>query len=112
MHIFRQAPFSTRISGKLTIPRSIPITERVFFVGVESSGIIFAYALNHVDGSFRRVATIASGQAGVMDWSFDRETNKLWSYCDNTCNNRSTLLAVDMTPGSTFGRFRIRAADD
>ena len=84
----------------------------LFFVGVEGSGVIYAYALNHVDGSFRRVATIPSGQVWVMDLSFDRETNKLWSYCDNTCGNRSTLLAVDTTPGATFGRFRIRAAYD
>jgi hypothetical protein len=47
-----------------------------------------------------------------MDVSFDRETNKLCSHCDNTCANRSTILAVDTTPGPTFGRFRVRAAYD
>jgi hypothetical protein len=54
------------------------------FVGIEQNGVIYAYALNHADGSFTRVATIASGLIGVMDLQFDRETYDLWAVCDDT----------------------------
>jgi len=53
-------------------------------------------------GGFQRVATLSSGQAGVMDLAFDRDVGQMWAYCDNTCGNRSTILRVGM------GRFQIR----
>ena len=45
----------------------------LFFVGLEANGMVYAYALDHVGGGFIRVATIATGLAGVMDLQFDRE---------------------------------------
>jgi hypothetical protein len=72
----------------------------LFFVGIEQNGVIYAYALNHADGSFARVATIASGLIGVMDLQFDRETNDLWAICDDTCNGASAVLRVDPVTGS------------
>ena len=66
----------------------------LFFVGVEATGNIYAYALDHVTGGFQRVATIASGNAGVMGLEFDRDVGNLWAYCDNTCGNRASVLRV------------------
>jgi len=74
----------------------------IFFVGVEATGAIYGYALDHTMGGFQRVATLSSGQAGVMDLAFDRDVGQMWAYCDNTCGNRSTILRVGM------GRFQIR----
>jgi hypothetical protein len=65
----------------------------LFFVGLEANGSIYAYALNHADNSFTRVATFASGFPNVMELSFDRELNQLWALCDNGCEGRAKVLA-------------------
>jgi hypothetical protein len=67
----------------------------LFFVGMEANGLIFAYALNHADGSFTRIATIVSGFAGVMGLDFDRQLNQFWVVCDDGCNGRSALLDIN-----------------
>jgi hypothetical protein len=83
----------------------------LFLVGVEANGMIYAYALDHAAGGFHRVATIASGQVAIMDLAFDRDNGALWTYCDNTCGNRATVLDVDTVPTSTtFGRFKVKRA--
>ena len=74
----------------------------LFFVGVEANGNIYGYALDHMTGGFQRVATLSSGQPGVMDLAFDRDVGQLWAYCDNTCGNRSSILRVGA------GRFQLR----
>lgn len=78
----------------------------LFFVGVEANGSIYAYALNHVDNSFSRVATIVSGFIGVMDVTFDRELNQFWAVCDDGCQGRTEILKIDQRTGvPTSGRF-------
>jgi hypothetical protein len=74
----------------------------LFFVGVEANGNIHGYALDHVGGGFTRVASLSSGQPGVMDIAFDRDAGQLWAYCDNTCANKATLLGV------TGGHFQVQ----
>jgi hypothetical protein len=82
----------------------------IFLVGVEDTGMIYGFALNHSAGTFKRVATFSSGQEGVMDLAFDRETETLWSVCDSACDNHMTLLDINTTEGSaTKGRFILRA---
>lgn len=82
----------------------------IFLVGVEDTGIIYGFALNHSTGAFKRVATFSSGQEGVMDLAFDRETETLWSLCDSACKNRMTLFDIDTVESSaTRGRFILRA---
>lgn len=81
----------------------------LFFVGLEANGQIYAYALNQSGSSYVRVATVASGQSQVMDLSFDRDNNILWTACDNNCSGKTTLLSVDTTVGSpTKGKFVVR----
>jgi Lamin Tail Domain len=80
----------------------------LFFVGLESNGVIYAYALNHSDNSFTRVATFPSGQVSIMDLSYDRDVGYLWAQCDNTCGNKATVFRIDTAPLSpTLGRFQI-----
>jgi hypothetical protein len=82
----------------------------IFLVGVEDTGMIYGFALNHSTGAFKRVATFSSGQEAVMDLAFDRDTETLWSLCDSACKNRLTLLDIDTVEGSaTKGRFILRA---
>jgi len=76
---------------------------------VEGSGLIYGFALDHVGGGFTRVATIQSGNSGVMDLNFDREVGYLWAVCDDTCQGRANVLDVDTRVGSaTKGKFYIR----
>ncbi|MEY4511970.1 MAG: hypothetical protein RLZZ450_4092 [Pseudomonadota bacterium] len=83
----------------------------LFFVGLESGSSIYAYALDHVAGTFLRVATVASGQPLVVDLSYDRDVGQLWAYCDDACGNRGTILAVQENPSSPdFGKLAVRAA--
>ncbi len=85
----------------------------LFLVGVEATGSLYAYALNHADSTFTRVATIASGQVAVMDLSFDRATGYLWADCDNTCGNKITVLDIVTTPlAANMGRFAVRRVFD
>lgn len=71
----------------------------VFFVGVEGTGNVHAYVLNHATNGFVRIATfsaglqaIGTGAGTVMDLSYDRQNNYIFAYCDNTCGNKSALL--------------------
>jgi hypothetical protein len=79
----------------------------LFFVGLESNGIIYAYALDHAAGGYTRIATVDSGQSSVVELEFDRDTGALWSYCDITCHNKAAVLGIDTT-----GRFTVRRLYD
>jgi hypothetical protein len=47
-------------------------------VGVEGTGLIHGYVLDHRTGAFQRIASFTSGQAGVAGLEFDRDTGYLW----------------------------------
>lgn len=82
----------------------------IFLVGVEDTGMVYGFAVNHSTGAYKRVASFSSGQAGVMDLAFDRDTYTLWALCDSLCDDRMTLLDIDTTLGSpSKGRFVLRA---
>lgn len=66
----------------------------LFLVGLEANGSIYAYALSG-DGSYTRVATIASGFVSVMDLQYEPETGPIWAACDDTCGGRTATLDVD-----------------
>lgn len=81
----------------------------IFLVGVESSGMVYAFVLNHTDNSFTRVATIVSGNAGIMDLSFDADVGYLYAVCDDTCSGRINLLTIDTQAASaSLGKFIVR----
>ena len=81
----------------------------LFFVGVEQTGTIYAYALDHVGGGFTRIATIASGDPASKALYFDRDVGYLWSYCGAPCGNQSGIFKLDTTAASpTAGTFVLR----
>jgi len=83
----------------------------LFLLGVEQTGLVYAFALNHVDASYTLIASFESGEAAVMDLTFDRDNKVLWAHCDNTCDNHDHLLAVDTSIGSaSHGKFIVRKA--
>ncbi|MBF4616165.1 lamin tail domain-containing protein, partial [Curtobacterium sp. VKM Ac-1376] len=65
----------------------------LFFVGVEGTASVYAYALMD-DGSFQRVATIATSLAVVADVQFDPTLDALWVVCDEACSGRTALYGV------------------
>jgi len=79
----------------------------LFLVGMEANGLVLAYALDHVSAGFHRVASFGTGQNAVMDLAFDRDVGVLWAYCDVTCGNRATVLALGAS-----GHFEIQHVFD
>ena len=77
----------------------------LFFVGVEQNGAVYAYALNLSSNTFTQVATFASGFPGVMELHFEKETQKLWVVCDDTCQGRSARFDVETAAGANQGKF-------
>jgi hypothetical protein len=81
----------------------------LFLVGMETSGMIHGFLLDHVANTFTRVTQFKSGQTNLMDLSFDRDTESLWTQCDDACENRMTVLGIDTdTDSTTKGRFIVR----
>lgn len=76
----------------------------LFFVGMETTGMVYAYALDHAAGTQRRVASFASGLPGVMELDWDADNQTLWAWCDNTCGNRAALLRL-VPDASGLARF-------
>ena len=66
----------------------------LFLVGVEATGMIYAYALDGAGTTFTRVAAFPSGFTGVMASEFDPDNGELWAHCDNGCQNRTNVLRV------------------
>jgi hypothetical protein len=75
----------------------------IFFVGLESNGSIYGYALDQVGDGFQRVATVVSGQISITDLSFDRDVGDLWAYCDKACGNIASVFGF-----GADGRLQLR----
>jgi hypothetical protein len=73
----------------------------LFLVGVEQTGMIHAFALNHTSSEASRVASFTSGHPQVMGLEFDRDTGQLWAACDDGCQGESAVLSVKA------GRFQV-----
>jgi hypothetical protein len=101
--------FYDESKGRTYAPADYPNSEGgLFLVAVEANGMVYAYALDHVNGGFTRVASFAGGFSGAMDVSFDAELGQLWVVCDDTCQGRTTVHKIDTQVGSaTRGRFVI-----
>jgi Lamin Tail Domain len=72
----------------------------LFFVGLEGTGGIYAYALDQVSGGFTRVTTIANPFVSIMELQFDRDLNEMWAVCDNTCNGQHAVMRIDPATGT------------
>lgn len=79
----------------------------LYLVGLESNGMIYAYALDQAGGQYTRVASFASGLGSIMELEYEASTGKLWAVCDDTCGGDSTTLAVDAQ-----GKFAVTATYD
>ncbi len=95
--------FFDEASGHTYTPSTYPgHGTGLFFVNLESNGVIYAYALDHSGSGFVRVATINSGFSVGKTVYFDRETGYLWTECGAACGNQATILTIDVT-----GKFQV-----
>ncbi|MCU1479553.1 MAG: hypothetical protein JWQ19_339 [Subtercola sp.] len=79
----------------------------LYFVGLEGTGSIYAYALDQTDDTkFTRVATIESGFPSIMEVQYDPEKRAMWAVCDNTCGGQFAVLDVAQT-GAQAGHFAV-----
>ncbi|HUQ01659.1 MAG TPA: hypothetical protein VM261_04150 [Kofleriaceae bacterium] len=75
----------------------------LFLVGVEGTGAVHVFALDHADGSRHRLATFASGLPHVMALEVDRADGTVWAHCDSACGNRTNVVRL------AAGRFTVVA---
>ncbi|WSV43876.1 lamin tail domain-containing protein [Streptomyces sp. NBC_01077] len=68
-------------------------TGGVFLLGVEGTGAVHAYVLQD-SGAATRVATIASGMAGVMELQWEPQAARLWMVCDDTCGGLHKTMKI------------------
>ena len=79
----------------------------LFFVGIEQTGEIIGYALNHATNAFTRVSTTSRVMSSVMDLVYNPELQVLWAECDNNCGGRTVTLDVTaglFAPTATYER--------
>lgn len=83
----------------------------IFLVGVDVTGTLYAYVLDHVANTFTRVASFSSKQSRSVDITFDRDNGTVWSLCDNNCNGRFSLFDIETDAlAANVGRFVLRAS--
>lgn len=70
----------------------------LFFVGVEGTASVYAYALM-TDGTFKRIATIATTFSLVADVQYDADRGGLWVVCDESCDGRIAFYELDPSTG-------------
>jgi hypothetical protein len=76
-----------------------PGADGLFFVAVEETAGVYAYALFD-DGTAARIATLESGLGGVMALDYDESTQTLWGMCDNGCGGTSALFQFGAADGA------------
>ncbi|MHC3000072.1 hypothetical protein OB08_13300 [Microbacterium sp. HJ5] len=70
----------------------------LFFVGVEGTASVYAYALL-AGGGFTRIATIATTFALVADVQWDADRGGLWIVCDEACDGRIAFAELEPEAG-------------
>jgi hypothetical protein len=92
-------------TGSLYDPARYPgHGDGLFFVAVEDTGDVYAFALN-ADGTAALVATIDPGLGGVMALDYDAVLGVLWAVCDNGCNGESAQITLNGTAEPGIAHF-------
>jgi hypothetical protein len=74
----------------------------MFLVGVEQTGKVYGFSLDHASGAATLLTTISTPLLGVMGMEMDRDAGELWAYCDDTCDNQAAVFAI-----AASGRFEL-----
>ncbi|QRY42259.1 lamin tail domain-containing protein [Microbacterium hominis] len=88
--------FVDATTGAAYVPARYPgHGDGLFFVGVEGTASVYAYALA-AGGGFSRVATLAAPFSVVAEVQFSAD--RLWVVCDDACDGR--IATFEITPPS------------
>ncbi|GAA3659126.1 lamin tail domain-containing protein [Microbacterium marinilacus] len=86
--------FEDATTGRAYDPEAYPLHgDGLFFVGVEGTKSVYAYALNS-DGTFQRLAEIGSGLGVVAEVQFDAERGTLWVVADEADAGRTAEFTI------------------
>ncbi|HWB21689.1 MAG TPA: lamin tail domain-containing protein [Gaiellaceae bacterium] len=102
------AGFKDEHTGATYNPANYPshIDGGVFFVGLEKTGKLYGYVFNS-DNTFTRIATVSTGFQTIQDLLWDPSQDVLRATCDNGCQGRSSILAIDTNPDAHQGTFQV-----
>ncbi|MCW2752329.1 MAG: cell wall protein [Aeromicrobium sp.] len=66
----------------------------LYFVAVEDTGNLYAFALDSSGGTSHKLATISSGFAHLADVNFDPERQRIWAVTDDTFDGKTSQLKI------------------
>jgi len=67
----------------------------LYFVAVENTGDLHAFALDSDGSTSHLIATIDSGFPQLADVTFDAERSRIWAVTDDTHDGKTSLLKID-----------------
>ncbi len=104
------AGFKDEHTGTAYNPTNYPnhIAGGIFLVGLEKTGKLYGYVFND-DNTWTRVATIATGFQTIQDLTWEPALMALWATCDNSCQGRSSVIAIDSATDANQGTFQVQA---
>ncbi|HEX4191312.1 MAG TPA: lamin tail domain-containing protein [Marmoricola sp.] len=79
----------------------------LFFVALEKTGKLYGYEFNS-DNTWTRVATVDTGFQTIQDLMWDSTLNQLRATCDNGCQGRQSVLAIDTANDANKGTFGVQ----
>lgn len=74
----------------------------LFLVGVEDTGTLHLFLLDHETGTHRAIAELETGLPAIMGLAFDSELGEVWAACDNVCDGQIAILRLNAE-----GRFHL-----
>ncbi|WP_341925337.1 lamin tail domain-containing protein [Nocardioides psychrotolerans] len=100
--------FKDQSTGALYSPATYPQHGTgLYFVAIEDTGDLIAFALDSDGTTSHKIATIDSGFEHLADVGFDPERQRVWAVTDDTHDGRTSLLKIDGT-----GAFVVDSAYD
>ena len=75
----------------------------LFFVGIEDTGEVRVFALDHATGAALEVQRIDAVFDHVTALEFDIDAGELWLLCDDRCEGRTAVLRVTEESGGSGG---------
>jgi hypothetical protein len=87
--------FVDQSTGQPYDPAAYPLHGTgLYFVAVEDTGNLYAFALDSSGGASHKIATIASGFAHLADVNFDPERQRVWAVTDDTHDGKTSQLKI------------------
>ncbi len=77
----------------------------LFLIGVEATGMLHLFHLDHASGSATAVGQVSSTLPAIMGLSFDEGTGEVWAACDRVCGGLTAVFRIG--PDGRFALDRV-----